>query len=29
MLAAFAILFLFFMLLAFQGVIRDRLRQLR
>ena len=29
MLAAFAILFLFFILLAFQGVIRDRLRQLR
>ena len=29
MLAAFAILFLFFLLLAFQGVIRDRLRQLR
>ena len=29
MLAAFAILFIFFLLLAFQGVIRDRLRQLR
>ena len=29
MLAAFAILFLFFMMLDFQGVIRDRLRQLR
>ena len=29
MLAAFAILFIFFIILAFQGVIRDRLRQLR
>ena len=29
MLKAFAILFLFFMVLAFQGVIRDQLRRLR
>ena len=29
MLKAFAILFLLFMLLAFQGVIRDQLRRLR